>query len=189
MELTRQRRFSSTVLDFRNVCLHFINPLPKKYKIRQKHFKPRMAAMQITKFETKENNENDNTKQEIKPILRKDIKQFKIKDTINIELIDKGSYVEIPTNLNINDKDIISCICISDTHGQHNQIEEKFNKLPTADILIHSGDFTKIGHWGDIKSYDKWIKNKLNNKKFKYCILIGGNHDITLDCEYYIKSG
>merc|ERR1711933_686815 len=86
-----------------------------------------------------------------------------------------GSYVEIPTKLDKESKNTISCLCISDTHGQHNGIEEKFNELPSADILIHSGDFTKIGHWGDIKSYDAWIKQQLHDKKkFKHCILIGG---------------
>ncbi len=50
-----------------------------------------MASLQIAKFETIENNEQNDIKHEIKPILRKDAKQFTIQDTNNIQLIDKGS--------------------------------------------------------------------------------------------------
>ena len=152
-----------------------------------------MASLQIAKVESKDNNQE--TKPEIKPLIRTDkaAQDFSIDNTIKIKPIDKGNYVLIPSNLDETKQDndsIISCLCISDTHGQHYEIEKKFNELPNADILIHSGDFTKIGHWGDIKSYDQWIKDLLNkHKKFKHCILIGGNHDITLDDEYYIKHG
>eukprot|EP01083_Nonionella_stella_P038184 103923_1 len=151
----------------------------------------KMAALQIALVKAKNKDPQDaNINKKVKPIPRKDIHQFTLEQVTNVELIDKGSYMEIPSKLNRKDNPhVISCLCISDTHGQHKGIEELFKELPTADILIHSGDFTKLGHWGDIKSYDGWVKQQLDNKKFKHCILIGGNHDITLHSEYYIKSG
>merc|ERR1712187_19168 len=33
------------------------------------------------------------------------------------------------------------------------------------------------------------IRDQLKKNQFKHCILIGGNHDITLHSDYYIKSG
>ena len=134
-----------------------------------------MAAMQIARYESKEDADDaleaeKSDAQNLKPIVRKDVRGFKLDDVSAVEVIDRGNYVEVPSSLDPKDKDVISCLCISDTHGQHHGIEEAFSELPSADILIHSGDFTNIGHWGDIKSYDAWVKKLLAANKFQHCL-------------------
>lgn len=58
---------------------------------------------------------------------------------------------------------------ISDTHGKHKQL----GHLPDADVIIHAGDFTSVGHDHEIVNFMKWYSN-LN---YKYKIIIAGNHD------------
>ena len=112
-----------------------------------------------------------------------------IKDTLKVKLIDFGSYFLIESDLDpLKDENVITILCISDTHGSHQQIKN----MPFADILIHGGDFTDTGKLKDIKSYDKWIDNLINDKnekRYDYSILIGGNHDITLEKDWYNKTG
>ena len=45
---------------------------------------------------------------------------------------------------------------ISDTHGLHETIEERF-PLPAADVLIHTGDFTDMGSVQEVKQFDGWL--------------------------------
>ena len=45
---------------------------------------------------------------------------------------------------------------ISDTHGLHESIEERF-PLPAADVLIHTGDFTDMGSVQEVKQFDGWL--------------------------------
>jgi len=62
---------------------------------------------------------------------------------------------------------------ISDTHNGHKKLV-----LPNADILIHSGDFTSMGHEHEVKAFLKWF-SKVGD--FKYRIFIAGNHDWLFD--------
>jgi Icc-related predicted phosphoesterase len=62
-------------------------------------------------------------------------------------------------------------IClISDTHNMH----KRLGKLPDADIIIHSGDMTSVGHEHEIKNFMKWFSG-LTQYEHKICI--AGNHD------------
>lgn len=62
-------------------------------------------------------------------------------------------------------------ICIiSDTHNKHKRLA----KLPEADVIIHCGDFTSMGHSHEIVEFMKWF-SKL--EEFKHKIIIAGNHD------------
>ena len=47
-------------------------------------------------------------------------------------------------------------------------------KLPDADVIIHCGDFTSVGHSHEIVNFMKWF-GSLN--QFKHKIIIAGNHD------------
>lgn len=60
---------------------------------------------------------------------------------------------------------------ISDTHGKHRELTD----MPSADILVHSGDFTLSG--GDMEALDfiEW----LCDLPYKHKLFIAGNHD---DC-------
>ena len=81
---------------------------------------------------------------------------------------------------------VVSILSISDTHSKHSQIP----KLPDADILVHGGDFTNTGSLRDVRSYNSWIGDLVETqKKFKFAILIAGNHDITLEEDYYAEVG
>jgi Icc-related predicted phosphoesterase len=108
-----------------------------------------------------------------------------------------------------NNKDYTRIVCISDTHGNHRDIPY----LPKGDILIHGGDFTKSGEIGTIQDLGKYFnehqqkqkQQKQNNDTFDdddgdddedgsysydydgcdQIICIAGNHDMTLDEEYY----
>lgn len=56
---------------------------------------------------------------------------------------------------------------MSDTH---NNI---INDLPDGDILIHSGDITKFGELNELNHICEWM----GELKYKYKIIIAGNHD------------
>lgn len=44
------------------------------------------------------------------------------------------------------------CI-ISDTHNKH----KRLSKLPYADVIIHCGDMTSMGHSHEIVEFMKWF--------------------------------
>jgi len=70
-------------------------------------------------------------------------------------------------------KNIRICL-ISDTHGQH----YKLDNLPSADIIIHSGDSTSVGTRFQMQDFLDWFSS-LN--QYSHRILIGGNHDYYFD--------
>lgn len=72
---------------------------------------------------------------------------------------------------------IIRCVCISDTHLQHETLS-----LPAGDILIHCGDIMQDGeNMSEIESFLVWIKNQ----SFTHKLVIAGNHDRMLDIEQF----
>lgn len=61
-------------------------------------------------------------------------------------------------------------ICIiSDTHNKH----KRLGRLPDADMIIHCGDFTSMGHSHEIVDFMKWY----SMLPYKYKLIIAGNHD------------
>jgi Icc-related predicted phosphoesterase len=61
-------------------------------------------------------------------------------------------------------------ICIiSDTHNKHMRL----GKLPDADMIIHCGDFTSVGHGHEIRNFMKWY----TMLPYKHKLIIAGNHD------------
>lgn len=78
----------------------------------------------------------------------------------------------------------VRIVCISDTHDRLGEI---LQFIPSGDILIHSGDFTYLGKPHSLINFNKDI-SKLKYR-FKYIIVIAGNHEITLDREWYLKTG
>ncbi|KIW01208.1 hypothetical protein, variant [Verruconis gallopava] len=65
-------------------------------------------------------------------------------------------------------------VCISDTHNQTPQ-------LPKGDVLVHAGDLTNQGSFSELKKTVAWLEKA----DFEIKIVVGGNHDITLDTEFY----
>ncbi|KAL2142570.1 hypothetical protein VTI28DRAFT_1016 [Corynascus sepedonium] len=69
-------------------------------------------------------------------------------------------------------------VCISDTHNST-------VKLPKGDVLIHAGDLTNQGSYSELSKAVQWLEKA----DFEAKIVISGNHDITLDPEFYAKHG
>ncbi|KAH8692784.1 Ser/Thr protein phosphatase family protein [Talaromyces proteolyticus] len=74
-------------------------------------------------------------------------------------------------------------VCVSDTHGYLPQ-EAGFS-LPPGDVLIHAGDLTNTGSISQLKRTLQWIKDADYEAK----IVIAGNHDVTLDPDFYAEHG
>ncbi|KAL3425193.1 calcineurin-like phosphoesterase [Phlyctema vagabunda] len=73
-------------------------------------------------------------------------------------------------------------VLLSDTH---NATPNGAFKLPKGDVLIHAGDLTNQGSYKELKKTVEWIEKA----EFEIKILIAGNHDITLDTEFYAQNG
>lgn len=63
---------------------------------------------------------------------------------------------------------------ISDTHGLHRCIEDKF-PMPDADILIVTGDFTGKGTLDEIEDFNQWLGTL--RARYPYIVAICGNHE------------
>ncbi|KAJ5959808.1 uncharacterized protein N7479_006958 [Penicillium vulpinum] len=74
-------------------------------------------------------------------------------------------------------------VCVSDTHG-YTPSEAGF-KLPAGDVLIHAGDLTNNGSLKELRKTMNWICKA----DFEIKIIVGGNHDITLDPKFYKEHG
>ena len=71
----------------------------------------------------------------------------------------------------------IRLMCLSDTHGFHEQIPK--DVIVPCDIAIHAGDFSNIGEVETVKSFRDWFV-KLP-AKHKVCT--AGNHELSFDIE------
>lgn len=92
-------------------------------------------------------------------------------------------------------------VCISDTHNASPQ--NGCFKLPPGDVLIHAGDLTNQGTFGELKKTIDWIAESDYEVKIVVagtstattCMHkcpeadVTGNHDITLDRNFYTEHG
>ncbi len=62
---------------------------------------------------------------------------------------------------------------LSDTHNLHRQVQ----KLPKADMIIHSGDISMRGTSKEVMDFIDWFIGL----DYKYKIFIAGNHDYSLE--------
>jgi hypothetical protein len=69
-------------------------------------------------------------------------------------------------------------VCISDTHNT-------YPKLPLGDVLVHAGDLTNQGSFSELQKIIAWLEKA----PFECKLVIGGNHDITLDSTFYREYG
>lgn len=63
-------------------------------------------------------------------------------------------------------------VCISDTHGLHDQVD-----IPGGDILIHAGDLTHHGALQDVQSFNDFLGRLPHPHK----VVIAGNHDFAFE--------
>lgn len=64
-------------------------------------------------------------------------------------------------------------VLISDTHEQH----RKLKTLPSADVIIHAGDFTYRGELKKVADFADWLSHQPAAVK----IVIAGNHDLSFE--------
>ncbi|KAF2789856.1 Metallo-dependent phosphatase [Melanomma pulvis-pyrius CBS 109.77] len=81
-------------------------------------------------------------------------------------------------------------LILSDTHSALPSTSPSNNvafrsPLPEADVVLHCGDLTMVGQ---LHEYEKALV-MLSNIKAELKLVIAGNHDITLDEEYYDRKG
>ncbi|KAJ3576118.1 hypothetical protein NPX13_g3805 [Xylaria arbuscula] len=69
-------------------------------------------------------------------------------------------------------------VCISDTHNCT-------VKLPKGDVLIHCGDLTNTGSFNELSKQVQWFEQA----DFECKIVVAGNHDLTLDNNFYEEHG
>jgi predicted MPP superfamily phosphohydrolase len=74
----------------------------------------------------------------------------------------------------------IRFLVISDTHGNDLQAS-----LPECDVLLHCGDITEDG---SPESIEKALQ-ALGNIKAELKLMIAGNHEISMDEQYYLAEG
>ena len=49
--------------------------------------------------------------------------------------------------------------------------------MPEGDVLIHSGDMTRIGHSNEIKDFNRWM----GEQDYAHKLCIAGNHDMLFE--------
>lgn len=74
----------------------------------------------------------------------------------------------------------IRVVFMSDTHGSHRKIF-----VPKGDILIHGGDFTRLGEMSIIEDLSNYFGEL--QQSFKEIICIAGNHELTFDEDHYYR--
>ncbi|KAI1451864.1 Metallo-dependent phosphatase, partial [Annulohypoxylon moriforme] len=75
-------------------------------------------------------------------------------------------------------KVIVDGTSISDTHNCT-------VKLPKGDVLIHCGDLTNQGSFSELKKQVTWLEKA----DFECKLVIAGNHDLTLDTDFFEQYG
>lgn len=68
----------------------------------------------------------------------------------------------------------ITLVCISDTHNT------KPASLPNGDVLLHAGDLSQYGTFGEIQNQLDWLDAQSHEHK----VVIAGNHDLLLDTAF-----
>jgi len=75
----------------------------------------------------------------------------------------------------------VRIVCISDVHNRYSNMP----RIPPGDILVISGDLTMAGSPAEIESFIAWV---LSIDNFQHIVFTAGNHDISLDTDYYKKT-
>jgi len=108
-------------------------------------------------------------------------------DLTSFDADEACSYSQIPSQLDKEDPNTISVLCISDTHSLERKMPNP--RLPKADILVHAGDFSNVGKKKEVKEFVKWLEEHLDRGDFKQIIVIAGNHDTTFQPDWFHQDG
>ena len=88
-----------------------------------------------------------------------------------LKLTDYRQSMDIP----MEKRGFVRFVIVSDTHSKHSQLV-----LPEGDVLLHTGDFTKLGTLKEVKKFSNWLGRQGG---FKFRVVIAGNHEYTFDLE------
>lgn len=80
--------------------------------------------------------------------------------------------VRTPKEPKKNDK--IRVVCLSDTHSLTSHMKRP---IPTGDIFIHAGDFTRCGNMKEVREFNTWLATLPHPHK----IVVAGNHELSFD--------
>ncbi|KAF5017585.1 hypothetical protein F66182_10475 [Fusarium sp. NRRL 66182] len=80
----------------------------------------------------------------------------------------------VATNTSADASQLISVVCISDTHNTFP------SPLPMGDILVHAGDLSQYGTFAEVQAQLKWLASQPH----PYKVVIAGNHDLILDSNF-----
>lgn len=64
-----------------------------------------------------------------------------------------------------------------------------FPSLPRGDILIVAGDFTQSGQVEEYQSFNSFLRALCARKIYRHIVLVAGNHERTLDEDFYHAEG
>ena len=80
-------------------------------------------------------------------------------------------------------------VCVSDTHdswrGESKAGGKSGPDVPMGDVLVHAGDFTRSGKMDEVARFRAWLEATPHEHK----VVVAGNHETTLDADYYRKRG
>jgi Icc-related predicted phosphoesterase len=86
----------------------------------------------------------------------------------------------VRNNKNSTDE-LITFVCISDTHNSHNSLLDKIPEK--GHVLIHCGDSTNDGTLEELNQFNMFLGYM--RSRFEYIVVIAGNHDYGLDTSFY----
>ena len=69
------------------------------------------------------------------------------------------------------------------------KLKVSIKNLPCGDILIISGDFVETGLVEELGMFNAFLKGIAKEKKFKHIVFICGNHERTIDVDFYNAEG
>ena len=64
---------------------------------------------------------------------------------------------------------VVKVVCISDTHSMHDAIEFP---IPDGDILVHAGDFTRLGLPSEVTAFNSWLGSLPHRHKVVACFVL-----------------
>ena len=71
---------------------------------------------------------------------------------------------------------LIRFVCVSDTHCRPLQVP-----IPTGDVLLHTGDFSRAGSAESIAQFNAWM----HSLPHPYKVVIAGNHEHTFHAAHW----
>jgi Icc-related predicted phosphoesterase len=96
--------------------------------------------------------------------------------------VGKGSAIRVVVMSDIHSKEAIYS-------GDEEVTQTLFPTLPIGDILIIAGDFTQSGQLEEYQHFNSFLRALVHREIYDHIVIIAGNHERTLDSDYYQAEG